>query len=118
MTNNTDHIFRADFNEMIDCEIIMFSQSDQKRNIHSTVITITEGMSVLLMEEDFDQSGNPDNVIAAGTVTRNYNSDFSAHVKWCCKINADGIRHESDLKKIKPHNNFMTRLRPGIHEAT
>lgn len=101
MTNKKDNIFRADFNEMIDFETIMFSQHDQKANIHGTIITIIEGMMVILIEEDFDQSGNLDNVIATGTITKNHNNDFSSHVKWCCKIDTNGIRHESELTNKK-----------------
>jgi hypothetical protein len=50
---------------------------------------------------DIDENGNEDNLIANGFATK---YDLSkdkhwSHVKWCCKIDPDGIIHESDLKK-------------------
>lgn len=92
------HVFKADFNEMIDPSTIMFSMHDQRSDINGVLVTIFDGMRVLLVEEDFDSSGAQDNLIARGIVVVNVNADFSSHVKWSCKIDKNGIRHESDIR--------------------
>jgi len=55
-------------------------------------------MEVTLYMDDSDEHGIPDNLIAAGVVEANLSSGWTAHVKWCCRINADGIRHQAELR--------------------
>jgi hypothetical protein len=91
----------VDFNEMIDENIVLLSVNDSKMDSEGNVIQFCEGLPVYIYSNDIDENGNEDNLIANGFATK---YDLSkdkhwSHVKWCCKIDLDGIIHESDLKK-------------------
>jgi hypothetical protein len=91
----------VDFNEMIDENIVLLSANDSKTDSEGNVIQFYEGLPVYIYSNDIDENGNEDNLIANGFAAK---YDLSkdkhwSHVKWCCKIDSDGIMHESDLKK-------------------
>ena len=50
--------------------------------------------------DDTDENGAVDNLVASGTVELN-NWDYFRFGKWNCRINANGIQHESELKNNK-----------------
>jgi hypothetical protein len=56
-------------------------------------------MRVHVYSDDVDDDGRVDNLIADGVVERNIASGWTAAAKWCCRIDTNGIRHESD----EPH---------------
>ncbi|MDR1390718.1 MAG: hypothetical protein LBJ31_12180 [Treponema sp.] len=89
----------VDFNEMVTGNIVLLSKDDTKSDSNGNIITFYEGMSVSIYSDD-EEDGKPDNLIADGTVIK-YNlhkQKYWNHVKWCCKIDENGIRHESDIK--------------------
>ena len=61
-----------------------------------------EGMEIDVYEDDINEKGEPDKLIASGTVERNIVEGWATVIKWCCRINNDGIRHESDLHPRSP----------------
>ena len=89
-------IFYVDFNEMIRPDVVLFSQNNTKNNIAGLPVKIVEGMLVLLYEDDIEENGIVDNLDASGKIIRNDSRGWGSHVKWCCKIDDKGIRHESE----------------------
>lgn len=84
----------VDFNEMIDFNIVLLSQTDYKTDSLGNAIYLQEGNTVLIYMDDSDEYGNPDNLLAEGIVILNPIPNHIA--KWCCLINDKGIYHESD----------------------
>jgi hypothetical protein len=91
----TKPILSVDFNEMLNTDVVLLSQGDVKVDDTGNPIHLQVGMLVGLYSEDFDAEGKPDRLIADGTVERNNTNGWASHVKWCCRIDINGIRHQS-----------------------
>jgi hypothetical protein len=87
----------ADFNEMIERDLVLLSKTDDKQDSSGALVTLREGMRVYVYSDDMDENGRTDNLIAEGVVERNTRSDWSSAARWCCRIDGAGIHHESDL---------------------
>ena len=86
-----------DFNEMLEPDLVLLSQTDIRIDYSGDSITLTEGLRVHIYMEDIGSDGQADNLIADGTAERNINDvSWGRVAKWCCRIDARGIRHESD----------------------
>jgi hypothetical protein len=82
----------VDFNEMLDKDLVLLSQKDIKPDSSGTEIRLSAGSPVHIYSDDV---GADDPIlIADGTVELNVDTGWSAHVKWCCRIDAAGIREE------------------------
>jgi hypothetical protein len=79
---------RVDFNEMVEQNLFLLSANDEKLDSSGTRIVLAEGMRVYLYMEDASEAGEPTMLTATGTVERNRSRGWSAHVKWCCRIDA------------------------------
>lgn len=89
-----------DFNEMIEPDLYLLSVGDSMTNSHGEVVSLYEGLQVFVYSDDIDENGNIDNLVASGTVEiNNQTYSWSKHVKWCCRIDKNGIRHESEINK-------------------
>jgi hypothetical protein len=91
--------FYVDFNEMVTDNVVLLSQTDTKRDASGAMIELREGLNVDVYSDDLDEHGNPDALIVSGTVERNDRADWLSRAKWCCRIDSDGIRHQSDLAR-------------------
>jgi hypothetical protein len=89
--------FYVDFNEMVEPNLVLLSQTDVKNDYLGRAVELSEGMQVDLYMDDVDSLGNRDDLVASGTVERNSSQDWSKHVKWCCRIDSRGVRHRSEL---------------------
>lgn len=91
----------VDFNEMIDSNTIMLSQSDTKTDWRGRAITLSEGLSVCIYEEAIYDDGTVDYLIAEGTVTRHdlESYPFYPHVKWLCHVHSNGIQNRPELSE-------------------
>ena len=98
-------VFEVDFNEVFHNQngdvVVLLSQTHEKQDKNGHWISFYEGMPVNLFEPN-EEDGHPDNLIAHGVVTT-CTAVHMPHVKWCCKLDEHGIRHESDLHN-KDHN--------------
>ena len=90
-------IFYVDFNEMVENDLVLLSAGDSKTDVNGTVVLLREGMLIRVYTDDLDEKGNYDNLVASGVVEKNLQPGWSSHVKWCCRINGNGIRHESEI---------------------
>jgi hypothetical protein len=85
-----------DFNDLLAPDLVLLSKGDVCEAADGQIVSLVEGMSVTVWEEDFDERGKRDDLIAQGIVIRNTSTGWSQHVKWCCQIDGNGIRHRSD----------------------
>jgi hypothetical protein len=91
--------FEVDFNERFvnsdGSGVVLLSQTDERSDKDGNRHLLYEGMSINIFEPD-EEDGQPDNLLAQGVVTK-CTIEHMSHVKWCCKMNGNGIRHESDI---------------------
>jgi hypothetical protein len=87
----------VDFNEMLESNLVLLSVFDTKIASDGAVVPLSDGLEVAVYMDDLDEHGNPDNLVATGVVETNRTTGWGAHVKWCCRIDANGIRHLSEL---------------------
>ena len=91
----------VDFNEMVDHNIVMLSQTDARTDSHGSIVTLYEGMPISIYEEDIYENGEVDYLIAEGIVIK-HDLDaypFFSHVKWFCHIDSNGIQNRPELRK-------------------
>jgi hypothetical protein len=86
----------VDYNEFIDENTVMLSQSDTKNDFFGNPIILYEGLAVVGYQEDEDIDGNRDDIIMEGICVRNQ-TGHSEHVKWLLKANDKGIQYVSDM---------------------
>ena len=85
----------VDFNELVEEDLVLLSQEDIKHDCDGNEVHLYAGKVVDIYSEDTDENGYEDNLIASGVVEKNLLELFP-RCKWNCRINADGIYHESD----------------------
>ncbi len=88
----------VDFNEMLDVDLVLLSKGDTRLDAAGNAVHLHEGLAVAIYSDDLDQNDKPDFLIARGVVERNRDEGWSRHVKWCCRIDATGIKHQSDVE--------------------
>jgi hypothetical protein len=86
----------VDFNEMLEPNLVLLSAGDTTPDSSGVPIQLLEGMLVAIYSDDLGDDGKPDKLMAEGVVERNTHKGWSARVKWCCRINSKGIRHQSE----------------------
>jgi hypothetical protein len=96
----TLRIFRVDFNELVDADLVLLSQKDEREDRDGNFLTLTEGMRVAIWDPDVDAAQVRDDLIATGVVVLNTEGGWSQHVKWCCRIDAAGIRNQSEIEAL------------------
>lgn len=90
-------LFYVDFNELMEFDVVLLSQTDTKKDVQGKDVQLSEGLPIAIYSDDFGQDGKPDNLVAEGVVIANKYTGSFPHVKWCCRISNPGIRHQSDL---------------------
>ena len=93
-------LFYVDFNELMDIDVVLFSKTDVRKDASGNDVHISEGLEVAIYSDDIGLDGKPDNLIAEGVVIPNTFTKHFANVKWCCRINWKGIRHQSDVTDV------------------
>ena len=88
----------VDFNEMVMHDLVLLAKTDETRDADGIAVKLFEGMKVRVYMDDTDEAGKVDDLHAEGVVERNDGTtSWAKHVKWCCRINSDGIRAESEI---------------------
>jgi hypothetical protein len=90
-------VFSVDFNEMLDARTVLLSAHDSKVDASGVTVLLREGMLVSLYMSDLDRHGSRDDLVACGVAVKNTARNWSSHVKWCCRIDDDGIRARSKV---------------------
>ena len=89
---------RADFNELFG-DILCLSHADTCVDGKGAVIKLCAGMVVTAFDEDADENGLRDNLIASGVVEPALNWLQAHGSRWVLKIDGNGVRHESEIEK-------------------
>ncbi len=85
----------VDFNELIEENLILLSREDSKLDSMGKLIIFYEEMSIGIYSDDnLDDNGEVDNIIADGIAVRN-KTEYYPYVKWCCLINEEGICYQN-----------------------
>jgi hypothetical protein len=107
--NMNKPIFRVDFNEMLEPDLVLLSVGDTKVTKAGEVVPMYEGLEIVVYLPDFAGGDPVDNLVATGVVELNRSAGWGSrfrwlnrsvrwglHVKWCCRIDSTGILYESD----------------------
>lgn len=82
----------VDFNEMVESDLVLLSQTDNKADSSGSTVHLFEGLRVYVYMDDPDQDGTPGALIADGHVEHSPGTGWTAPAKWCCRIGPDGVR--------------------------
>lgn len=82
--------FSVDFNELVEQDLVLLSQTDLRQDIHGRFVLLEQGLHIELQEENRYADGCHEILFARGVVESNQ-SGFWPHVKWCCRLDADGV---------------------------
>jgi len=88
---------RGDFNGIFG-NLLCLSHTDFCQDEFGNNITLGEEMEVTAFDEDADENGNRDDLIATGKVERAPDWLQNHGSKWVLRINENGICHESELE--------------------
>ena len=91
-----DSRLSADFNGCFG-ELLCLSHGDSCRTEDGTEVKLVEGMLVTAYEEDIDDAGGRDDLIATGVVEQSPEELSCAGSRWCLRFDENGIRHESEV---------------------
>ena len=96
-------LLRVDFNEVIELpDLVLLSKTDNAIDNNGKLIQLFEGMQIFVFMEDIDEHGKRDDLYAAGTAEKNSTPGWGGHVKWCCRIDLNGVRSQSDIELLSP----------------
>ena len=87
---------RADFNGLFG-EVLCLSHRETCTDENGNPVVVREGMCVLAYDEDQDENGNRDDLIATGVVAKSPGWLRREASVWCLRIDDQGVWHESDL---------------------
>lgn len=82
--------FAVDFNELLEHDLVMLSQTHERQCLHGTLVQLTEGLVIEVQEENHYADGHHELLFARGVVQANRTGTW-LHVKWCCRLDAAGI---------------------------
>jgi hypothetical protein len=86
----------ADFNGVFD-KLLCLSHEDFSIAPSGEQVNLREGMQVTAYMEDADEAGEPEFVMASGTVRRSPVSLQCKGSRWALEFDGQGIRHEKYL---------------------
>lgn len=89
---------RADFNGCFG-DLLCLSHSETCVDESGAVVHLRAGMVVTAFDEDADERGVRDDILATGTVVPSPDWLRCRGSKWALRIDENGVRHESELQK-------------------
>jgi len=92
---------RADFNGLFG-DILCLSHEDTCLDENGAVFHLRQGLTLSAYDEDADENGNRDDLMAQGVVEPAPAWLQSHGSKWVLRIDEDGVFHESDLRESRP----------------
>jgi hypothetical protein len=88
----------ADFNGLFS-ELLCLSHGETSTDEHGAKVTLRAGMKLTAFDQDVDEQGNRDDLIASGIVEASPEWLRCNGSRWVLRIGENGVRHESDLLK-------------------
>ncbi len=89
---------RADFNALFG-ELLCLSHTDSCVDEFGTHVELRSGMSIIAFDEDTNDNGQRDDLIAKGVVEPAPDWLSCKGAKWVLRIDASGVRNESELAR-------------------
>jgi hypothetical protein len=89
---------RADFNGLFG-ELLCISHGESCPDEQGRPVTLHSGMTLTAFDDDQDDEGNRDDLVASGTVERAPDWLRCDGSRWVLKVDESGVRHQSDLRK-------------------
>ena len=90
---------RADFNGLFG-DVLCLSHEDACLDEHGGVFALSEGLVLTAYDEDADENGNRDDLIATGKVEPPPEWLKCNGSKWVLRIDENGVIHESELRGL------------------
>ena len=87
---------RADFNGLFG-DLLCLSHGDSCVDSDGNVVQLSEGLKVTAYDEDLDDQGNRDDLLASGIVESSPAWLSCNGSRWVLRIDGDGVRNESEL---------------------
>ena len=87
----------ADFNGVFG-ELLCLSHGETCKDESGAEVHLRAGMIVTAFDQDADEQGVRDDLIATGVVEQSPEWLQCRGSKWALRIDKDGVRHESDLR--------------------
>jgi hypothetical protein len=88
---------KADFNGVFG-DLLCLSHSDHGYDETGNKVRLEAGMQVTAFDEDIDDDGQPDDLIASGTVEPSPDWLQCKGSRWALRIDEHGIRHQSEVR--------------------
>ena len=88
---------RADFNGLFG-ELLCLSHKDTCEDARGNLVKLRAGMVLTAFDEDADEHGNRDDLIASGTVEPSPKWLSCRGSRWVLRIDSNGVKHESELQ--------------------
>jgi hypothetical protein len=80
----------VDFNELMESDLVLLSQTDQRIDSDGNVIQLSVGMKVYVYEYNKYDDGEEELFTADGVVELN-DKVINKNAKWSCRIDENGI---------------------------
>ena len=90
---------RVDFNESAAQDLVLLAKSDVVEDSEGNKIELSQGKHVSVYEYNHYSDGEKEYLLAEGIAElndANINGEWTKKAKWCCRINEEGIRVESN----------------------
>ena len=97
MTESKTLRVHADFNGLFG-ELLCLSHEDACNDADGNLVTLRTGMVLTAFDEDADENGNRDDLIASGIAEPSPQRLRCNGSRWALRIDQHGVRHESDLQ--------------------
>ena len=92
----------VDFNNVVDKHIVLLSREDFAIDSNGDKIELYDGQLVHIYEDDRNDLGERDDLVAEGIVERKSNSaTYATTYQWLCRIVPDSIMNQSELDKLQ-----------------
>ena len=98
----TERRLQADFNGLFRAPdtgsfVLCLSHGDSCLDEDGVSVVLEEGMRLTAFDQDADEYGNPDNLVASGVVARTPEWLEHSGSRWVLVIDENGVRNESEL---------------------
>jgi len=87
---------KADFNGLFG-DLLCLSHSDTCLDEDGKAVILRNGINVIAFDEDIDEMGARDDLIASGVVVVSPNWLQCNGSRWSLKIDEKGVRHQSEI---------------------
>lgn len=96
--------FSVDFNELIDRDLVMLSQSGTRLDSRGRPVTLYEGLPVTVYEEDVYEDGTRDFLLAEGIAARHDLTAYPCYpqVKWFCRFDPESFQNSPERRGELP----------------